>query len=81
MAPLGSDKSQSIKIEDSSFLSTSDITLMSILFLCLDHSRKMKYLALLLMVLCLAKAFIIESEEDPKLEIEVHFSRNLLISL
>ena len=34
----------------------------------------MKYLALLLMVLCLAKAFIIESEEDPEMEIEVHFS-------
>ncbi|CAH3161804.1 unnamed protein product [Pocillopora meandrina] len=30
----------------------------------------MKYLALLLMVLCLAKAFIIENEEDPELEKE-----------
>ena len=41
----------------------------------------MKYLALLLMALCLAKAFIIKSEEDREQEIEVHFSRNLLISL
>ena len=41
----------------------------------------MKYLALLLMVLCLAKAFIIESEEDPEQEIEVHFLWNLLIFL
>lgn len=30
----------------------------------------MKYLALLLMALCLAKAFIIKSEEDPEQEIE-----------
>ncbi|PFX25547.1 hypothetical protein AWC38_SpisGene9810 [Stylophora pistillata] len=30
----------------------------------------MKYLALLLMALCLAEAFIIESEEDPDQEIE-----------
>ena len=54
---------------------------MSILFLCLDRSRRMKYLALLLMVLCLAKAFIIEREEDPEQEIEVHFSRNLLMCI